>query len=81
MHAWNYLPAVLLSAAVGVANDQQVFRQHAAPHIKLTRGAYDTVKNSTGNLIFWSVNSLLQHWPNTRYINGTGSFQWILLDG
>lgn len=26
--------------------------------------------NWTGHLIFDSVNSLLQHWPNTRYRNG-----------
>ncbi|KAF8071565.1 hypothetical protein FPV67DRAFT_1481796 [Lyophyllum atratum] len=26
--------------------------------------------NSTGNLVFDTVNSLLQHWPNTRYRNG-----------
>ncbi|KAG2367003.1 hypothetical protein BDR07DRAFT_1273104 [Suillus spraguei] len=26
--------------------------------------------NATGNLIFDSVHSLLQHWPNTRYRNG-----------
>ncbi|KAG0696714.1 hypothetical protein DFH29DRAFT_879174 [Suillus ampliporus] len=27
-------------------------------------------KNATGNLIFDTVNSFLQHWPNTRYRNG-----------
>jgi hypothetical protein len=27
--------------------------------------------SSTGHLIFDTVNSLLQHWPNTRYRNGT----------
>ncbi|KAG2037651.1 hypothetical protein BDR03DRAFT_919576 [Suillus americanus] len=27
-------------------------------------------ENATGNLIFDSVHSLLQHWPNTRYRNG-----------
>ncbi|KAJ7671252.1 hypothetical protein DFH06DRAFT_980293 [Mycena polygramma] len=26
--------------------------------------------NATGNFIFEEVNSLLQHWPNTRYRNG-----------
>ncbi|KAJ7160018.1 hypothetical protein C8R43DRAFT_1086878 [Mycena crocata] len=26
--------------------------------------------NATGHLIFETVNSLLQHWPNTRYRNG-----------
>src|SRR6267154_1057435 len=28
-------------------------------------------ETATGNLIFATVNSLLQHWPNTRYRNGT----------
>ncbi|KAG0698834.1 hypothetical protein DFH29DRAFT_877699 [Suillus ampliporus] len=27
-------------------------------------------ENATGNLIFDTVNSFLQHWPNTRYRNG-----------
>ncbi|KAF9072589.1 hypothetical protein BDP27DRAFT_1320216 [Rhodocollybia butyracea] len=26
--------------------------------------------NATGNLIFETINSLMQHWPNTRYRNG-----------
>ena len=26
--------------------------------------------NATGHLVFETVNSLLQHWPNTRYRNG-----------
>ena len=26
--------------------------------------------NSTGHLVFETVNSLLQHWPNTRMRNG-----------
>ncbi|KAG1870660.1 hypothetical protein DFJ58DRAFT_722882 [Suillus subalutaceus] len=29
-----------------------------------------TPENATGNLIFNTVHSLLQHWPNTRYRNG-----------
>jgi hypothetical protein len=28
-------------------------------------------ENATGNLIFDTVHSLLQYWPNTRYRNGT----------
>jgi hypothetical protein len=31
-------------------------------------------ENATGNLIFDTVHSLLQHWPNTRYRNGTCHF-------
>jgi hypothetical protein len=26
--------------------------------------------NATGHFVFETVNSLLQHWPNTRYRNG-----------
>jgi hypothetical protein len=26
--------------------------------------------NATGHLVFETANSLLQHWPNTRYRNG-----------
>ncbi len=26
--------------------------------------------NATGHLVFDTVNSFLQHWPNTRYRNG-----------
>ncbi|KAJ6577751.1 hypothetical protein B0H19DRAFT_1121283 [Mycena capillaripes] len=34
--------------------------------------------NATGNLIFEGVNSLLQHWPNTRYRNGHNIVPGIL---
>jgi hypothetical protein len=27
-------------------------------------------RNATGNLIFQSISSLLQHWPNTKHPNG-----------
>ena len=33
----------------------------------LTKGP---AQNSTDNLIFDTVGSFLQHWPNTRYRNG-----------
>lgn len=33
----------------------------------LTKGP---TKNSTHNLVFDTVGSFLQHWPNTRYRNG-----------
>ena len=75
MHAWTHLLVVLMAAGVGVANDQQVVQQLAAPASALAQGAYDNETNSTGNLIFWSVNSLLQNWPNTRYINGMVTFR------
>ncbi|KAJ7262775.1 hypothetical protein B0H12DRAFT_1104389, partial [Mycena haematopus] len=26
--------------------------------------------NATGHLVFDTVSSLLQHWPNTKYYNG-----------
>jgi hypothetical protein len=32
--------------------------------------------NATGNLLFEGVNSLLQHWPNTRYRNGTPTIRF-----
>jgi hypothetical protein len=31
-------------------------------------------ESATGNLIFDTVHSLLQHWSNTRYRNGTYHF-------
>ncbi|KAF9788174.1 hypothetical protein BJ322DRAFT_611735 [Thelephora terrestris] len=65
----NLLVVFVAAAARVAANDQQVFRQHATPDSKLAQRTYDQA-SSTGNLIFWSVNSLLQQWPNTRYING-----------
>jgi len=36
-------------------------------------------KNATGNLIFDTVHSFLQHWPNTRYRNGTFIFRWLAM--
>ena len=63
MRGWSRLLLILAAAAVRVTADQQVFQQHAAA------SASDKT-NSTGNLIFWSVSSFLQHWPGTRYING-----------
>jgi len=32
--------------------------------------AKEPAKNSTHNLVFDTVASFLQHWPNTRYRNG-----------
>jgi len=34
--------------------------------------------NSTSNLVFETVNSLLQHWPNTRYRNGKFNFVAVM---
>ena len=73
MRGWTCLLVILAAAAIGGASDQQVFQQHAVPGLKPAQRASDKA-NSTGNLIFWSVNSLLQHWPNTRYINGEVTF-------
>jgi hypothetical protein len=70
---WTRLLIALITAAVGTASDQQVFQQHTSPGFRPAQRASDTT-NSTGNLIFWSVNSLLQQWPNTRYINGVMTF-------
>lgn len=68
MRKWTRLLAILAIAAVGATSDQQVPLQRTAPGLGPTQVLDKT--NSTGNLIFWSVNSFLQHWPNTRYING-----------
>ena len=69
---WTHL-FILAAAALGVTSDQRVFQQHPA--------RTSDKANSTGNLIFWSVNSLLQFWPNTRYTNGMVTFRWILTLG
>lgn len=34
--------------------------------------------NVTGHLVFETVNSLMQHWPNTRYRNGVLTLIYIL---
>ena len=73
MRGWARLLVILAATAVRAIPDQQVFHQHTAPSLKI--GFNKT--NSTGNLIFWSVSSFLQHWPNTRYINGTVTFWQI----
>ena len=73
MRVLTRLLVALTAAVVVVASDQQVFQQHAAPGSKSAQWASDKT-NSTGNLVFWSVSSLLQHWPNNRYINGMVTF-------
>ena len=78
MRAWTCLLVILAAAAVGVTSDQRVFQQHTAPGPRPAQRASDKA-NSTGNLIFWSVNSLLQHWPNTRYVNGMLTSRQTLL--
>lgn len=66
MRGWTRLLVIFAAAAVRATSEQHGFQQHAVPGLK--KGFDKTT--STGNLIFWSVSSLLQHWPNTRYING-----------
>ena len=78
MRGWTHLLAALAAATVGTAYDQQVFQQRTDPGLGSTQRASDTT-NSTGNLIFSSVNSLLQQWPNTRYINGMMAFRYTAL--
>jgi hypothetical protein len=73
MRGWTRLFVVLAAATVGAAFYQQFFQEHALPGLDLAQRAPDKT-NSTGNLIFWSISSLLQHWPNTRYINGAVMF-------
>ena len=74
MRVWTCLLAILAAATVGVTSDQQVFQKHVAPGLEPAQRASDKT-NSTGNLIFWSIASLLQSWPNTRYINGMVVFR------
>ena len=74
MRRWTPLLVILAVAVVGATSDQQIFQQYAAPGPMQAQRASDKT-NSTGNLIFWSVSSLLQLWPNNRYINGTVTFQ------
>jgi len=69
MRGLTRLLAALAAAVVVAASDQQVFQQPTTAGSKPAQRASDKT-NSTGNLIFWSVSSLLQHWPNNRYING-----------
>ena len=74
MRSLAHLLVVIAAAAVRVASDQQVLQHYAAPGLGPTDRAFNKI-NSTGNLMFWSVSSLLQQRPNTRYINGMVTFQ------
>ena len=74
MRVWTCLLAILAAATVGVTSDQQVFQKHVVSGPEPAQRVSDKT-NSTGNLIFWSVASLLQSWPNTRYINGMVVFR------
>ena len=76
MRGWTRLLVILAAVTVGSASDQQIFQQHAASGTRPVHRASDKA-NSTGNLVFWSVSSFLQHWPNTRYINGMATFWQI----
>ena len=77
MLGWTRLGlTILTAAAVQASSDQQLFQQHAAPGLKPVQRASDKA-NSTGNLIFWSVSSFLQHWPNSYHVNGMAMFRWI----
>ena len=73
MRGWTHPLLVLAAAAVGVISDQRAFQKLPASGSGPAQRAFNRA-NSTGNLIFWSVNSLLQHWPNTRYVNGMVTF-------
>ena len=76
MCGWTCLMVILAAIAVGAASgsDQKSFQQHAALSLMPAQRAFDNT-NSTGNLIFWSINSLLQVWPNGRYTAGTVTLQ------
>ena len=70
MRAWTCLLGIVAAGMVGATSDQQVLQRHAASDPQPAQRVLGNT-NSTGNLIFSSVNSLLQFWLNTRYINGT----------
>ena len=74
MRGWTRVLIILAAVAVQATPDQQLFQQPAASGVKPVQRVFDRT-NSTGNLIFWSISSLLQHWPNTRYINGMVTFR------
>ena len=69
------LLVVLVAAAAGTVSGQQPLQQHAVRGSESVQRAPDAKINSTTNLIFWSVFSLLQQRPNTRYLNGMVPFQ------
>ena len=71
MYRWTHPLVVLAVAAVAGAMASQQFFQGS----ESVQRAPDTERNSTANLVFWSVSSLLQQWPNTRYANGMLTFQ------
>ena len=73
MRGWTCLSAILAAVTIEVTSGQHAFQQHTASGLWPAQEASGE-KNSTRNLIFWSVNSLLQHWPNTRYISGMATF-------
>ena len=73
MRGWKCLLVILAAAVAGVTPDQQAFQQHAVSDPSPAQKTPEKA-GSTGNLIFWSINSLLQFWPNTRYINGMMTF-------
>lgn len=58
-------PIILAFGAVSFGH-QQPFPQSGQPEWKTPPSA-----DETGHLIFNSVSSWLQHWPNTRWRNGT----------
>ena len=75
MRGLTRLLVILAAAAVRATTDQKAFQQHAPPGLKT---AFDKT-SSAGNLIFWSIDSLLQHWPNSRYVMGMVTFRWTPL--
>ncbi|KAH7910572.1 hypothetical protein BJ138DRAFT_1180191 [Hygrophoropsis aurantiaca] len=74
MRWFEIFQIVLIST--GLARATQVpFASLRKPHLEIIQEANwgldeSPAINATGNLIFETVSSLLQHWPNTRYRNG-----------
>ncbi|KAJ6507653.1 hypothetical protein DFH09DRAFT_276670 [Mycena vulgaris] len=69
----NLALAISLPSALGAI--QQVAFQPIAAENPVFESSWNDLNarpdaNATGHLIFDTVSSLLQHWPNTRYRNG-----------
>jgi len=68
MTFWCWLPVTVLATFRCVLAYSQVILE--SPIIADQPWDAQPGSNATGNLIFQSVISLLQHWPNTKHRNG-----------
>ena len=63
------LSTLILAASIGMQADAIQIPLQYSSHISWDFFEKPS-RNSTSHLIFDTVNSFLQHWPNTRYRNG-----------